>query len=76
MFNQFPGVVRVETRDGRRLEERVMTTRGGPEQPLSQAELESKLTDNAGRLAVGIARACRELDQLTTVEPVLAATRT
>jgi 2-methylcitrate dehydratase PrpD len=73
--NQFPGVVRVETRDGRRVEERVTTTRGGPERPLSQAELVSKLTDNAGRLAAGIARACRELDQLTTVEPVVAATR-
>jgi 2-methylcitrate dehydratase PrpD len=73
--NQLPAVVFVETRDGRHLEERVMTTRGGPERPLSPADLESKLADNAGPLAAGIAGACRELDQLATVEPVLAATR-
>lgn len=43
---QFPAILRVRTNDGRRLEERVLTTRGGPERPLSVGELRQKLTDN------------------------------
>lgn len=44
--NQFPGVLRVFTADGHVLEHRVDYTRGGPERPLSPAELETKFRLN------------------------------
>jgi 2-methylcitrate dehydratase PrpD len=43
---QFPAVLRVRTKDGRELEEQVLTTRGGPERPLSDEEIRRKLLDN------------------------------
>lgn len=72
---QFPGVVRVRMRDGREVEERVLTNRGGPGRPLSRQELIQKLEGNAGRLAVGIARTCERLPELESVRPLLDATR-
>jgi 2-methylcitrate dehydratase PrpD len=47
--NQFPAVLRVKTRDGRWLEERVMANRGGPDNPLSEDELKTKFLLNATR---------------------------
>jgi 2-methylcitrate dehydratase PrpD len=47
--NQFPAVLSARLDDGRELEQAVMSNRGGPERPLSDAELELKFTDNAGR---------------------------
>ena len=47
--DQFPAVLRVTTRDGSRLEERVMANRGGPERPLSADELRTKFRDNLAR---------------------------
>ncbi|TVR33786.1 MAG: MmgE/PrpD family protein [Nitriliruptor sp.] len=47
--NQFPSVLRVRTRDGGQLEERVLVNRGGPDDPLSAEELELKFAENAGR---------------------------
>jgi 2-methylcitrate dehydratase PrpD len=44
---QFPAILRVRTKDGRFLEEQVLTSRGGPERPLSDEELRQKLEDNA-----------------------------
>jgi 2-methylcitrate dehydratase PrpD len=46
---QFPSVLRVTTRDGSRLEQRVMTNRGGPERPLTDEELARKFRDNLAR---------------------------
>jgi 2-methylcitrate dehydratase PrpD len=47
--NQFPALLRVKTRDGRWLEERVMANRGGPDNPLSEDELKTKFLLNAMR---------------------------
>ena len=46
---QFPAVLRVRTRDGRDLVEEVLVNRGGPDDPLSEAELREKFRSNAGR---------------------------
>jgi len=72
---QFPAVVRVQTRDGRQLEERVLSNRGGPERPLSRDELVTKLKDNAGGLAPGLADACGDLDRAPSLEALVAAMR-
>jgi 2-methylcitrate dehydratase PrpD len=47
---QFPAMLRVHMRDGSLYEERVMHNRGGPDNPLSDAELHAKFTLNAGRV--------------------------
>jgi 2-methylcitrate dehydratase PrpD len=46
---QFPAVLRVRTRDGRELVEEVLVNRGGPQDPLSDDELEAKFRSNASR---------------------------
>ena len=46
---QFPAILRVRTRDGRELVEEVLCNRGGPDDPLSDAELKRKFRDNAAR---------------------------
>ena len=71
--NQFPGVARVHLRDGSELEERVLVNRGGPDRPLSRAELEAKLELNAGPLASGISEACGRLETLRSVRELMAA---
>ncbi|HEY6523559.1 MAG TPA: MmgE/PrpD family protein [Solirubrobacteraceae bacterium] len=48
--NQFPAVLTARLRDGRELEQAVMSNRGGPQRPLSDDELQRKFTDNAGWL--------------------------
>jgi 2-methylcitrate dehydratase PrpD len=53
---QFVGDVEVTLADGRRLRERQDRPRGGPDAPLSRAEIEAKFRGNAG-LALPAARA-------------------
>lgn len=53
---QFPAVVTLRTTDGRELVQEVLTNRGGPARPLSDAELSRKFSDNvAGRVAADVA---------------------
>lgn len=77
---QLPAILTVTTVDGTVLEERVMTTRGGPERPLRFEELGVKYTDNvAGILGADDATALREsverLDELPNLDGLLAAAR-
>ncbi len=65
--DQFPSVLRVRTRDGSQLEERVLVNRGGPDDPLSDQDLELKFTENAARVLApdgiaAVAAAVRGLD--------------
>jgi 2-methylcitrate dehydratase PrpD len=53
----FSAVLRVRTHDGRRLEHRVHSSRGGPEHPLSADDLHTKFTLNATRVLSGSAAA-------------------
>jgi 2-methylcitrate dehydratase PrpD len=46
---QFPAILTVTTHDGRELVEQVLVNRGGPQNPLSDAELARKFRDNAAR---------------------------
>ncbi|MCD1286409.1 MULTISPECIES: MmgE/PrpD family protein [unclassified Brevibacterium] len=48
--HQFPAVLRVRTKDGRELVEKVLANRGGPDRPLSFEELAAKFEDNAARV--------------------------
>ena len=63
---QFPSVLRVRTKDGSHLEERVLWNRGGPQDPLSDAELITKFRSNASRHldAATIDRVIEGCDQL------------
>nr|WP_311131949.1 MmgE/PrpD family protein [Nonomuraea gerenzanensis] len=75
----FAAVVRVRLRDGSTLEHRVDSSRGGPEHPLSAAELETKFRSNAGRALpegqVGeLAEAVTKLGAGGTADDVLART--
>jgi 2-methylcitrate dehydratase PrpD len=47
--HQFPAVLTAELADGRTVTERVRVNRGGPQRPLSEAELSAKFTGNAER---------------------------
>ncbi len=74
---QFPAVLRAELEDGRVLVEEVLTTRGGPQRPLSPAELDVKFRGNvAGRLDEGaadaLARACRDLPDCADLSALMA----
>jgi 2-methylcitrate dehydratase PrpD len=78
--HQFPAVVRVRTRDGAELVERVHTTRGGPQRPLSFEELATKFRDNAGRLlppedVERVRETCARLATLTDLGDLLAPLR-
>lgn len=46
---QFPAVLTVRTTDGRELHAEVMSNRGGPDRPLSFAEIATKFENNAAR---------------------------
>ncbi len=77
---QFPAVVTVRTADGRDWTEEVLVNRGGPQNPLSDAELTVKFTENvAGRLDPDAAREVQErvlrLDTLDDVAAVLRPLR-
>ncbi|MFC4785517.1 MmgE/PrpD family protein [Nocardioides sp. MAHUQ-72] len=74
---QFPAVLTARLDDGREVVEEVLTTRGGPERPLSFDELAAKFHANAGRTlsaeqADALARACAELEDCTNLGAVLA----
>jgi 2-methylcitrate dehydratase PrpD len=51
--NQFPAVLRVRMKNGKVHEARVMHNRGGPDNPLSDEELEVKFRSNAERVLPG-----------------------
>lgn len=68
--NQFPAVVRVRTRDGRELEEKVFKNR-----VLGRNEILAKLGQNAGRLAEGLAAGCANLHLAASVDRLMEATR-
>jgi 2-methylcitrate dehydratase PrpD len=51
--NQFPAVLRVRLKSGEAREARVSHNRGGPENPLSDEDLEVKFHTNAGRVLPG-----------------------
>ena len=51
--NQFPAVLRVRLKSGEAREARVSHNRGGPENPLSDEDLEVKFRTNAGRVLPG-----------------------
>jgi 2-methylcitrate dehydratase PrpD len=75
--NQFPAVLTAQLRDGRVLEEAVLSNRGGPQRPLSDRELELKFADNAGRLLDDdalrqVQDAVLSLDRQDTIGPLLA----
>ncbi|MCS7475714.1 MmgE/PrpD family protein [Umezawaea endophytica] len=60
--HQFPAVVTVRGTDGREWTAEVLTNRGGPQRPLTDAELAAKFTDNvADRLPPEIAASVRDL---------------
>ncbi|HZU17368.1 MAG TPA: MmgE/PrpD family protein, partial [Candidatus Dormibacteraeota bacterium] len=67
----FPAVVRVWTRDGRRLEERVMVNRGSAERPLSPEELLLKLRSTAEERAERLAEQVRSLEQASDLRCLL-----
>lgn len=59
---QFPAIVRVRMVDGTQYSAQVLTNRGGPQRPLSDAELAVKFRHNvAGRLAPDVAGQVEEL---------------
>jgi 2-methylcitrate dehydratase PrpD len=77
---QFPAILRVRTTDGRELVQEVMTTRGGPQRPLSYAELSTKFRDNASRMlppeaVTQLEESVGRLDELPLVGAVLAPLR-
>jgi 2-methylcitrate dehydratase PrpD len=60
--NQFPAIVTVRGTDGREWTAEVLANRGGPQRPLTEAELAAKFADNvAGRLTPAAAATAREL---------------
>lgn len=73
---QFPAVLTARLNNGSEVVEEVLTTRGGPERPLSFDELATKFRENAQRTLSpeqvdGLARACHQLDQHTDLSDVL-----
>jgi 2-methylcitrate dehydratase PrpD len=75
----FAAVLRVRLRDGRTLEHRVDSSRGGPGHPLTEEELAVKFRDNARRALPGervdaIVAACRGLPAATSLAPLLRLT--
>lgn len=58
-----PAVVKVWTKDGSMLEERVMVNRGSPDLPLSREELMIKLRSTAGKRAEALAEEVYSLER-------------
>jgi len=71
---QFPAILQVRTTDGRVLRQEVLANRGGPERPLSDAEILRKFTDNtAGVLTDGqLQRFRHAVDHLEELDDVSA----
>jgi 2-methylcitrate dehydratase PrpD len=73
---QFPAVLTARLNDGSEVVEEVLTTRGGPDRPLSFEELATKFRENAGRTLAPdrvevLARACNALDRHSDLGAVL-----
>jgi 2-methylcitrate dehydratase PrpD len=73
--NQFPAVLRVRLRSGETREARVTHNRGGPENPLSDEELETKFHTNATRVlsregAEDLRTALQDLENLERVDEI------
>lgn len=73
---QFPAVLTARLNDGGEVAEEVLTTRGGPDRPLSFDELVTKFRDNAGRTlspdkVEALARGCHDLDRQSDLRAVL-----
>ncbi|MEO3854302.1 MmgE/PrpD family protein [Acrocarpospora sp. B8E8] len=73
---QFPAILTAVDSDGREWRQEVLTNRGGPDRPLSEAELTGKFLDNTkGRLPVGraaeVAERVRGLTGLAHVSELL-----
>ena len=78
--NQFPAVLRVRLKSGEEREARVSHNRGGPENPLSDEELETKFRTNAGQVlpagqVEGLEEALRSLAEAEMVDDVLKLAR-
>lgn len=74
--HQFPAVLTARLTDGREVVQQVLTTRGGPQRPLSFDELATKFRENAGRALStdqtdALARACHELESCTDLAALL-----
>jgi 2-methylcitrate dehydratase PrpD len=74
--NQFPAVLRVRLKSGEEREARVSHNRGGPENPLSDEELEVKFRTNAGSILPGeqveeLRSALEALEGSETVEDLM-----
>jgi 2-methylcitrate dehydratase PrpD len=74
--NQFPAVLRVRLKNGDVREARISHNRGGPENPLSDEELEVKFRTNAGRVLSEqkvdeLGSALKALDNLGSVGEVM-----
>jgi 2-methylcitrate dehydratase PrpD len=74
--NQFPAVLRVRLKSGEAREARISHNRGGPENPLSDQELEVKFRANAGRVLQGervekLRSALEALEGSETVEDLM-----
>lgn len=75
---QFPAILDIRTIDGRDLHAEVLANRGGPQRPLTAAELEQKFYDNAnlvidGQRATQIEGALSRLPVLTNLDPLFQA---
>ncbi len=73
--NQFPAVLRVHLKNGETREARVSHNRGGPENPLSDEELETKFHTNATRAlsregAEDLRTALQDLQNLDRVDDI------
>ena len=73
--NQFPAVLRVHLGNGETREARVSHNRGGPENPLSDEELETKFQTNATRVlsregAEDLRKALQDLENLDRIDEV------
>ena len=73
--NQFPAVLRVHLKNGETREARVSHNRGGPENPLSDEELETKFHANATRVlsrenSEELRTALQDLENLDRVEEI------
>jgi 2-methylcitrate dehydratase PrpD len=72
---QFPAILTVTLNDGRTVEKRVLTNRGGNKRPLNFDELDQKFRDNARRTldakSMGrLAEFCRVLENQPSVDPI------
>jgi 2-methylcitrate dehydratase PrpD len=77
----FPGWVKVRLRDGRMLEAREESQRGGPEMPIAPDEVIAKFRDNAARLMPparvdALESAVLGMERARNLGPLLALCRT